>query len=203
MLLSLFPLDLVLFPKVPLPLHIFEERYKEMIGRCISDGKPFGVARVTDGVTVGGRAETADVGTTAEIVQHRLQPDGRYLVVTRGMQRFRILERLDDAPFPQAEVELIEEDAPSDADVAATRALVPQVQRYLGLSAEAGELELIEGIELSDDPLAASYEASSIVRIDDTRRQGLLEIGLSARLAEVTAMVETDNARLIDAILTR
>lgn len=202
-MLPLFPLDLVLFPKVPLPLHIFEERYKEMIGRCISDGKPFGVALVTEGRSVGGRAETASVGTTAEILQHRLQPDGRFLVVARGVQRFRILDRPEDAPYPRAEVELLDEDVPTDLDGVAAAALVPQVRRYLTLSAEAGELDLVEGVELAADPIAASYEAASIVRVDDARRQELLEATLSDRLAEVTAFVTTENARLVDAILTR
>jgi Lon protease-like protein len=202
-LLPLFPLDLVLFPKVPLPLHIFEERYKEMIGRCISDGKPFGVALVTDGRSVGGRAETAAVGTTAEILQHRLQPDGRYLVVTRGVQRFRILDRPEDAPYPRAEVALIDEDVPTERDVDAAGALVPQVRRYLALAAEAGELDLVEGVQLADDPLTASYEAASIVKVPDLRRQELLEATLPDRLAAVTAIVAAENARLVDVILTR
>lgn len=101
MKIPLFPLDLVLFPGVPLPLHIFEQRYREMIAECMASSAPFGIVRAQrDGLTV--------VGCTARIVRvlHKY-PDGRSDILTQGVDRFEI-EQLDDSrSFLQAEVDLL------------------------------------------------------------------------------------------------
>ena len=85
-LLPLFPLDVVLLPGTPLPLHIFEPRYKEMIAECLASNAPFGVVRaLEDGM--------ADVGCTAEIVSVTKEyPDGRMDLVAEGRNRFEVLE---------------------------------------------------------------------------------------------------------------
>jgi Lon protease-like protein len=100
-MLPLFPLDLVLLPGVPLPLHIFEPRYKEMIAECLEQKKPFGVVRASaEGV--------ADVGCTAEIVEvTKRYDDGRMDIVTRGLERFEVIEVNEDRSFLQAEIALI------------------------------------------------------------------------------------------------
>jgi Lon protease-like protein len=97
-LLPLFPLELVLFPGVPLPLHIFEPRYKEMITECLDGKKTFGVVRASsEGV--------ADVGCTAEILQvTKKYDDGRMDILTRGVDRFEVLEVNEDRSFLQAEI---------------------------------------------------------------------------------------------------
>ena len=89
--LPLFPLDTVLFPKQVLPLHIFEERYKTMMGRCIEDGAPFGVVLIRSGKQVGGDAVPHDVGTTARIARVQRLPDGKMNLITLGTHRFRVL----------------------------------------------------------------------------------------------------------------
>jgi Lon protease-like protein len=103
-LLPIFPLDLVLFPGVPLPLHIFEPRYKEMIAECLDLKKPFGVVRASsEGV--------ADVGCTAEILQvTKKYDDGRMDILTRGVDRFEVLEVNEDRSFLQAEITLIQDE---------------------------------------------------------------------------------------------
>ena len=103
-LLPLFPLELVLFPGVPLPLHIFEPRYKEMIAECLELKKPFGVVRASsDGV--------ADIGCTAEILEvTKKYDDGRMDILTRGVERFEVLEVNEDRPFLQAEITLIQDE---------------------------------------------------------------------------------------------
>src|SRR6267378_2518946 len=84
--LPLFPLETVLFPGVPLPLHIFEPRYKEMIGECLARKSLFGVVRAQDeGVT--------EIGCTAEIIAvTKKYEDGRLEIVTEGRERFEVLE---------------------------------------------------------------------------------------------------------------
>lgn len=97
-LLPLFPLDVVLLPGVPLPLHIFEPRYKEMIGECLAQKRPFGVVRShEEGV--------AEVGCTAEILTVTKEyPDGKMDIVTEGRERFEVMQILQERSFLQAEV---------------------------------------------------------------------------------------------------
>jgi len=109
--LPLFPLHSVLCPGVALPLHIFEERYRLMIGRCIERTEPFGVVLIREGREVGPlRGRVAEVGTTALIREAGEYPDGRLDIMTVGGRRFRIRE-LDDAhePYLMAEVSLLDE----------------------------------------------------------------------------------------------
>ena len=101
MKIPLFPLDTVLFPGTPLPLHIFEERYREMIAACVANRTVFGVVRAQqEGLSV--------VGCTSKVVRVLHQyPDGRSDVLTQGVERFEI-EQLDDSrSFLQAEVDLL------------------------------------------------------------------------------------------------
>lgn len=87
-LLPVFPLDVVLFPGASLPLHIFEPRYKEMIGECLDRRQPFGVVRAQEG-------GIAQVGCTAEILHvARTYPDGRLDIVTEGRKRFQVIARI-------------------------------------------------------------------------------------------------------------
>ena len=103
-LLPIFPLELVLLPGVPLPLHIFEPRYKEMIAECLEQKKPFGVVRASsDGV--------ADIGCTAEIMSViKKYDDGRMDILTRGVERFEVIEVNEDRSFLQAEVAVVHDE---------------------------------------------------------------------------------------------
>jgi Lon protease-like protein len=94
-LLPLFPLDLVLFPGGPLPLHIFEPRYREMVSECLVRTKPFGVVRAKEE----GIAET---GCTAEIISVlKKYDDGRLDIVTQGRERFEVVQINQERAFLQ------------------------------------------------------------------------------------------------------
>ncbi len=97
--LPLFPLNTVLFPGMVLPLHIFEERYKLMINRCLEQERPFGVVLIQDGEEVGGGAVPYEVGTTALIAKASRMEDGRMNIVTIGGERFRIRSLHYDQPY--------------------------------------------------------------------------------------------------------
>ena len=128
-LLPLFPLDLVLFPGVPLPLHIFELRYKEMIGECLEEKKPFGIVRAS-------KEGVASIGCTAEIVSvTKKYDDGRMDILTRGVKRFEVLEVNQERSFIQAEVLFVE-----DEDSEPPEQLVEQAVRlYAEIAKLAGE----------------------------------------------------------------
>ena len=107
-LLPLFPLDLVLFPGAPLPLHIFEPRYREMITECLDQKMSFGVVRAKE-------EGVAEIGCTAEIITvTRKYPDGRMDIVTEGRERFEVMQVNQERSFLQAEV-LYLQDTPDQA----------------------------------------------------------------------------------------
>jgi Lon protease-like protein len=104
MRIPLFPLDTVLFPGTALPLHIFEERYREMVGECLAETKPFGVVRANGD-------QMAIVGCTAKIVRVvERYADGRMDILCEGMAQFEI-DGLDESrKFLQADVEFFEDE---------------------------------------------------------------------------------------------
>jgi Lon protease-like protein len=91
--LPLFPLNTVLFPEGLLPLRIFETRYVDMVGQCMREASPFGVVMIRSGAEVGAVAETAELGTTASIVDFSKLPDGLLGITCRGERKFRVLQR--------------------------------------------------------------------------------------------------------------
>lgn len=97
--LPLFPLNnVVLFPGMKLPLHIFEERYKAMIGACSRDDTPFGVLLIKEGQEVGDPAHPFQIGTTARITQVQQLEDGRMNISTEGERRFEVVEIIQQVP---------------------------------------------------------------------------------------------------------
>ncbi len=133
-LLPLFPLDLVLFPGTPLPLHIFEPRYREMISECLDQKKLFGVVRAKeDGV--------AEIGCTAEIITlAKKYPDGRMDIVTEGRERFEIMQVNQERSFLQAEVLYLQDepDAPTAEDIAQAVKLRDEIVELAGTASSGG-----------------------------------------------------------------
>src|SRR5947209_7686882 len=156
-LLALFPLHTVLFPGMPLPLHIFEERYKLMIGRCIEAERPFGVVLIQSGPEVGGPAVPHMVGTTAHIAAVKRADDGRMNLIAIGQERFRILEVVRQEPYLIARVEALADDEPeAEATLLAAEVhailtpylrdlfiLLEQPEEELAIPTEPGPLSLV------------------------------------------------------------
>ncbi len=112
----MFPLESVLLPGSLLPLHIFEERYRIMIGECLAGDRTFGVVLIERGREVGGGDLRVSVGTTAVIEQATELPGDRYALVCRGSSRLTVLEWLPDDPYPAARVRLDEGDESVEPD---------------------------------------------------------------------------------------
>ena len=111
--LPLFPLQIVVFPGEEVPLHIFEPRYRQLVRDMNDSGEPFGIALLRRGAQA---EETHEIGCTVRIEQTEPFPDGRFNVMCRGEQRFRIIQRLDAAPYWIAEVEFLDDPNDSDSD---------------------------------------------------------------------------------------
>jgi Lon protease-like protein len=117
-LLPLFPLDLVLLPGTPLPLHVFEPRYKEMIAECLAQKKGFGVVRAKTDEGV------AEIGCTAEILHVTKQyPDGRMDIATEGRERFEVMMVNNERSFLRAEVLYLQDEPGRATREEITRAL--------------------------------------------------------------------------------
>ncbi len=173
--LPLFPLNTVLFPGQVLPLHIFEERYRLMIRRCLAEDLPFGVVLIKHGQEVGDAAEPDAVGTSARIIESSHLPDGTLNIVSVGVERFRIRHLLHDQPYLRGEVEALPMGAP--ADPRAVDRLAGRVRdlvgRYINLIAEAAGLQ-IQLDQMPDTPQQIGYLAAVVMQIDNKEKQDLL-----------------------------
>src|SRR3954452_2938676 len=122
----LFPLGLVLIPRELVPLHIFEERYKQMIGEWLEQGREFGIVWLSDD-------GLKDIGCSARIdrVLERFD-DGRLNILVEGVKPFRLVRRIDDLPYPAGDVQPLPDD-PEDPEDA--RAIAAARRRYADLVA--------------------------------------------------------------------
>lgn len=176
--IGLFPLELVLLPGERIPLHVFEERYKDLIGECVAEGSEFGLVLTTeDGLRrVGTSTAVIEVIDTFE--------DGRMNVLVEGRGRFRIVELTEGRPFRTAAVESLEDDGarPTDADVESAIAAF----RRLVSAAEAEEIE-----EPAADSPTLSFDLAARVDFGHELKQELLELRSEAtrlrRLVELLA----------------
>jgi Lon protease-like protein len=177
-LIPLFPLDVVLFPGTPLPLHIFEPRYKEMIGECLAHNRTFGVIRALE-------QAFADIGCTAEIVTVvKEYPDGRLDLVTEGRKRFEILSVNQERSFLQADIILIDDDSDLPHQEDSSRA----IQLHAQVLAIAGAKQDISAA----DPSQLSFYLAGSLPLDLDFKQKLLSLRSEAeRLSLLNAYLET------------
>jgi hypothetical protein len=195
----MFPLQSVLFPNAPLPLHVFEPRYRALTDDCLAGDGRFGVVLIERGREVGGGDSRFSVGTVARIVEAARTPDGRYLLATLGHERLRVKKWLPDGPYPRAEIEIVPEPKRVDARAHEQRLAISELlARVLDLwsqldprapGADAAQLDL--------DPLRASYEAAARSPIGPLDAQRLLELDDPCdRFAELEAML-TEEAEVM------
>jgi Lon protease-like protein len=176
--LPLFPLGTVLFPGLLLPLHIFEERYRQLVRDLTAGPEPrrFGVIAIRQGRETGvdGIQALHEIGCTATLRQVKELDDGRYDIVTVGADRFRLLSVDDSRPYLQGEVDLLtEETGEATAAGQAARVVRDGFRAYLSALAERGVTQ-ISAPELPTDPVTLSYLVGASMIIDLSDRQTLL-----------------------------
>lgn len=175
--LPLFPLNVVLFPGVVLPLHIFEPRYRQMIVECQQQQTPFGVV-LAKPESVHLLEEPYSVGTIAEIRDLSQMEDGRYVLMATGMRRFRILSKHRLKPYLSGIVELYEDVVePEDALSVSGRQAHNLFGTYLEMLLQAAN-EREEGIRahLPSEPEALSHFIAYFLDIQDEQKQHFLEL---------------------------
>lgn len=164
-LLPLFPLKLVALPGAALPLHIFEDRYQEMVGIAVQQQTEFGIILAQD-------QGIANIGC-AVFVEKVLErfPDGRMDILCRGSRRFEIVELNEDKSYLRATVEFFDDDAPESApDQPALRERVVDAWRALARRVAEGPIPELD----MDDPLL-SFQLGQTVG-DLNLRQVLLQM---------------------------
>jgi len=194
--IPMFPLGSVLFPAMPLALQVFEERYLKMMGSILDAEEPvFGVVLIERGSEVGGGDQRFDLGTTARVLQIEA-PEGPLQVVAKGDRRFRVVSWLDEEPYPQAEVEFLEEFPDDEVDSAALESAEAVVRDTLSYLLELDlSVPWPTDIELADDPVARAWQLAGIAPLGTLDHQDLLESGDVASLLKdvketVTAALE-------------
>jgi Lon protease-like protein len=159
-----------------LPLHIFEERYKEMVADCLPGDRPFVVALIEAGPEVGGTARPCSVGTAAVIRDLERLPEGRFNLTAVGQERMRILDLKMSRPYL---VGLVEPAQPQGAATpAAQRAaalLWPWLVRYVRALSRIVQTE-IPLPPKAPDPLTVAYLAPVFLNVPAAERQELLEM---------------------------
>lgn len=189
--LPLFPLETVLFPYAALQLHVFEERYRDMVRDCMSADKPFGIVLVRSGDVTKGSAEPYMVGTAVRIVQVYTYEDGRLDIQVQGERRFRI-RRIDESkPYMVGFVEPVVE-----LDFEET-----EVTQYVVERARDNFQTFVEGlfsrqdfkvqVRFPTDPVALSFTIANLLTMENLEKQRLLELTNTVeRLQELVPILE-------------
>lgn len=174
--LPLFPLNTVLFPGVPINLHIFEPRYQKMVRFCLAENQPFGVVLIRSGSeAMGPIAEPHEVGCSAAIMETEALGDGRMNIAAVGVDRFRIRSLDRDKPYLVGDVEKYPIRQAADDSLEGHAAnLRPWVSRYLRLIAEKIPDE-VEEKYLPEEPVALAYLSAFLVQAPARDKQALLE----------------------------
>ena len=182
--LPMFPLGTVLMPHMVLPLHIFEPRYRTMFRDLMDGDREFGVVQIARGSETGGGEVRSDVGTVARILQAQELDDGRWVAVTVGTRRLRVIDWYPNDPYPQARVEELAEDIVDPAVRAHRDDLLPRLRRLLALRSELGDETVPSTFDVADDDAVACWQLLVLSPLSGIDAQRLLATdGWDERLA--------------------
>ena len=185
--LPLFPLNVVLFPGMQLPLHIFEPRYRLMARRCLENDATFGVALLVEGVEGQGETIPAPVGCTAEIIESTPFPDGRLNLMTVGRRRFKVLSLREEDDYLIGTCQWLDDEStrqPNEMPVApkeetsraervreALRGYLKSLARNANLSPAD-----VAGLDVPSDPYDLSMWIGALITLPNDQKQELLEM---------------------------
>jgi Lon protease-like protein len=176
-LLPLFPLpNVVLFPNVFLPLHIFEPRYREMVADAVASDRMIGMVLLRPGWerNYEGRPPIYSVGCSGVVTHAERLTDGRYNLVLRGLERFRIIEERHDRSYRRALIEPLQEQPPAGDDRAVTRRQRTKLESMLAPAVEnAGGGDSAMPSTMSDEDLVNAL--AQYLEFEPLEKQALLE----------------------------
>ncbi len=204
--LPLFPLNVVLFPGMPMPLHIFEERYKQMIGECLDRQEPFGIMLIKEGPEVGGPAEPVRIGTTARIGQVERLQEGRMNIMTTGERRFELVEVTQQLPYLAGRIRYLREETGDEATPALAQIREGYATFLRNLTSLAGGWT--STAEVPDDAVPLSFAVASslatTVAMPGAVKQDILEAPDAAeRLTRLVPLLDQGNEALAEELAKR
>jgi uncharacterized protein len=199
----LFPLGTVLFPHMPLSLHIFEERYKTMMRDCRRASTTFGIVAIRSGQETGGSAVPYEVGTLAQLDEIEELADGGFNLGVVGASRFHIDAFSHDRPYLVGSVHYLQDlPTPADDTDRLAAAVTVAFRGYAGQLRGIGQEDPVE-FGLPSDPELLSYLVAAAMQVETAQRQRLLEIdGTAERLAACLRLLRRE-AALLDRMLVR
>ena len=183
--IPLFPLNVVLMPGTPMPLHIFEDRYKQMVNECLNAKTEFGMIFADD-------SGTRQVGCTARIVELvERYDDGRLVILVEGSQRFKLNNVLSGKPYYVGDIEYLE-DGPQEDVSALAEECVALLERVVAAATE-GSVD----IEIEPPYLNLSFVIAGRIEFDLETRQQILELATEReRLIKVKELLTEAAERL-------
>jgi Lon protease-like protein len=196
--LPIFPLSVVLFPGTPLPLHIFEPRYRRMLSDCLEGDRRFGI---TPAGRDEGMPDPGTVGCVAEIRVNQELPDGHANIVVLGAERFVVTRALEDeAPYFVAMVQPFDEEPGSEPPGETAARLREVFTAYYTLLRQLNDVEP-EDPSLPDDSVGLSFHVSAAIECDPGVKQRLLVERSTARRVEALLMLVPILAATVDSAL--
>lgn len=184
--IPLFPLNVVLMPGAPMPLHIFEDRYKQMVDECLEDESEFGMVLADD-------SGTREVGCTARIVELvERYDDGRMLILVEGSRRFKLNNVLTGKPYYVGEVEYLEDEEPGEEITELAEECVALLERVVEAATE-GSVD----IEIESPYRNLAFAIAGRIEFDLETRQQILEFPTEKeRLEKVKELLSQAAERL-------
>ncbi|MCA3747937.1 MAG: LON peptidase substrate-binding domain-containing protein [Rubrobacter sp.] len=184
--IPLFPLNIVLMPGAPQALHIFEERYKQMVNECLEQGSEFGMV-------LSDESGTREVGCTARIVELvRRFEDGRMLILVEGSRRFRLHNILTGKPYYVGEIEYLEDEAEEDVSGLAEECIA-LLERVVAAATE-GSVD----IEVEPPYRNLSFAIAGRIDFDLDTRQEILELRSERQRLERLRELLSEAARKLE-----
>jgi Lon protease-like protein len=180
----LFPLGIVMLPSELVPLHIFEERYKLMIGECLDEEREFGIVWLSDD----GLSEIGCAGRVTQVLEK--MEDGRMNILVQGTRPFRLVERIPDLPYPAGTIELLDDEEPEAPPAAldsARERYAALVQRVTDRRPDDSELEALD-----------SYGMAATIEFAPSPKQELLEERSEPRRLELVKEMLDSTLRKLD-----
>lgn len=200
--LPLFPLNVVLFPGMVLPLHIFEDRYKAMIGDCIDRDAPFGVVLIKEGPEVGGPAEPFAIGTSARITTVDRLEDGRLNLLTMGELRFETASVSQQVPHMVGQVRYLEEQPGEDQPELMSEVGEQYTTFLRNLSSLSGGWTA--NADIPQDAITLAYGVASTLDLPRPMRQEILEFATATqRLERLLPLLKRGNEALLEQVAKR
>lgn len=201
--IPLFPLNNVVFPGQRLPLHIFEERYRQLVREVMDSDTEFGIVLIRRGQEVGGGAVPFDTGCAVRIISADELPDGRFNIACEGTRRIKVVDLLNEEPFLRAEVEFPR--VPEDDDLPHTRELadkvVQQYTDFLHLTL-AMQDSWQRRFRLPPQPHALVDHVAGQIDASVRRRQQVLQADrVAARLELLLTILQGENSTLAEQLV--